>query len=262
MLIRRLASRVVYSDAVQATAAGYRFALKRRYGVGRPRGTPNALWRNAALKTRREWEDAAAQVAALGLPSYTKASKNWDGLAALACILQHVKPSAPVLDAGAAVNSMILPWLFLHGYTNLVGINIEFDRPWKRGSIRYEPGDLTNTRFAAGAFDAVVCQSVLEHGVNVPAYLREMARILKRGGLLMTSVDYFEEPVDTHGATPGGGRPYRIFTKADVHDLVAAAGALGLTPTDAIDLTCRDRAIAWKTYSLDYTYLMVTLRKS
>lgn len=53
--------------------------------------------------------------------------KNWDGLAALACILQTTRTSATVLDAGAALGSMILPWLFLYGYRSLVGVNLQFE---------------------------------------------------------------------------------------------------------------------------------------
>jgi SAM-dependent methyltransferase len=261
-MIRRLAGRVVYSEAVLATNVGYRFALRRQFGAGRPRGSPDAPWRNAVLTTRAEWEAAVAQATALGLPPYYgPPSKNWDGLAALACILRHIRRSAPVLDAGAAEHSMILPWLFLYGYTNLFGINIEFDRAWKRGSIRYEPGDITKTRFGANTFEAVVCQSVLEHGVDVPAYLREMARIVRPGGLLMTSVDYYDEPVDTHGVTPDG-LPYRVFNRTDIGELLSTAGSLGLTLTDPIDLTCQERAVKWDSYGLEYTFLLLTMRKA
>ena len=261
-MIRRVASKAVYSDAVVGTRVGYRFALKRRYGVGKPRGYPDAPWRNAVLKSPDEWAAAAAQVLALGLPPYAVASKNWDGLAALDCILRCTRSSAPILDAGAAMNSMLLPWLFLHGYTNLSGINLEFDRAWKRGSIRYEPGDVTKSRFRAETFEAIVCQSVLEHGVDVPAYLNEMTRILRPGGLLVTSVDYYEEPVDTHGATPAGGLPYRVFSRTDIEGLLLSAGALGLTLTDPIDLTCQERAVHFEKYGLEYTYLLLTMRKA
>jgi SAM-dependent methyltransferase len=259
--LRTIASRIAYCERVQSTAIGYRFALKRQYGASAPRGAVYAPWRNAVLQTRREWEAATEQVRSLGLPSYPEPSKNWDGLAALGCILEHVRRSAPVLDAGAARSSMVLPWLFLHGYTNLTGINLDFDGAWRRGPIRYEPGDLTRTRFAADSFDAVVCQSVLEHGVDIDAYLDEMTRILRPGGLLMASVDYFDEPVDLHGAAPRGGAPYRVFARSDIDQLLSAARMRGLALTDPIDLRCRDRAINWQAYQLEFTYLMLTMRK-
>ena len=155
---------------------------------------------------------------------------------------------------------MTLPWLFLYGYRNLVGINLEFGRTIRRGPIRYEHGDITRSRFSANTFEVVICQSVLEHGVDVRAYLQEMARILRPGGILMTSVDYYAEPVDTRGLM-ASGLPYRVFTKADVREFLAFAGSLGLSPTDPIDLACEERAVKWDTYGLEYTFLMVTLRK-
>lgn len=260
MTIRALASRLVYSETALATSVGYKFALKRRYGVSRPLGYPQAPWRNAVLKTRTEWETATAQVRALGLPPYNTAPKNWDGLAALAATLQATQPTAAVLDAGAALGSMILPWLFLYGYRNLIGVNLQFDRTVKRGPIRYEHGDITRSRFAANTFEVVVCQSVLEHGVDVRAYLQEMARLLRPGGLLITSVDYYAEPVMASGFT-ADGLPYRIFTKADVGQFLSIAASLDLIATDPLDLECQDCAVKWEQYGLEYTFLILTLRK-
>ena len=76
----------------------------------------------------------------------------------------------------------------------------------------------------------------------------------------MTSVDYYAEPVDTNGLMPSG-LPYRVFTKADAGEFLAVAGALGLGPTDPIDLACEERAVTWEKYGLEYTFLMLTLRK-
>jgi SAM-dependent methyltransferase len=258
---RRLLSRLLYSEAALGTSAGYRLALRRRHQADGPRGRPHAPWRNAVLKTRREWEDATAQVNALGLHSHPTPSKNWDSLAALACTLERTGPEARILDAGAEVFSVILPWLFLYGYRNLVGINLAFDRPVRRGPIRYERGDLTRSRFDAGSFDAIICQSVVEHGVDVPAYLAEMARLLRPGGVLMTSVDYFSEPTATGGCRPYG-MDYRVFSQPDIVDLLATARRVGLVPCDPIDLSCEERAIRWDTYGLEYTFLMLTLQKT
>lgn len=258
--VRKLLSRVVYSEASLGTTVGFRRSLRRRHQVRGPLGRPDAPWRNAVLQTRREWEAATAQVAALGLYSHPTPSKNWDSLAALACTLEHTTPAARILDAGANVSSVILPWLYLYGYRRLVGINLELSRTVRRGPIRYEPGDLTHSRFAAGTFDAIVCQSVLEHGVDVTAYLVEMARLLRPGGVLMTSMDYFAEPTDTGGCRPYG-MDYRVFTQGDVAALLAAARDVGLVPLDPIDLSCEERAIRWETFGLEYTFLMLTLRK-
>jgi SAM-dependent methyltransferase len=251
----------MHSDAALLTSAGYRLSLRRRHGVDGPRGFPLAPWRNAVLKTRREWEASVAQVRALGLCPHGTAPKNWDSLAALACALEHTKPSARILDAGADLASVILPWLFLYGYRNLIGINLAFDRTIRRGPIRYEHGDITHTRFGAGTFDAIVCQSVLEHGVDVTAWLTEAARLLRPGGLVMMSVDYYAEPVDTGGCRPFG-LPYRIFSEAHVTSLLTIAAGLGLTTSDPIDLSCEERAIRWDAYGLEYTFLMLTLQKS
>lgn len=259
--VRKLLSRILYSDASLGTSAGYRLALRRRHQAGGPHGRPRAPWRNAVLKTRRDWEDATAQVKALGLYSHPTPSKNWDSLAALACTLERTNPSARILDAGSDLYSVILPWLFLYGYRNLIGTNLTFDRPVRRGPIRYERGDLTHSRFDAASFDAIVCQSVLEHGVDVAAYIAEMARLLKPGGVLMTSVDYYSEPTETGGVRPYG-MDYRVFSQADIVDLLATARGAGLVPCDPIDLSCEERAIRWETYGLEYTFLMLTLEKA
>ena len=259
--VRKLLSRVLYSEASLGTSGGFRLALRRRHQAAGPHGRPHAPWRNAVLKTRREWEAATAQVQALGLHSHPTPSKNWDSLAALACTLERTGPSARILDAGAEVFSVILPWLFLYGYRNLVGINLTFDRTIRRGPIRYERGDLTRSRFDAGSFDAVICQSTLEHGVDVAAYLAEMSRLLRPGGVVMTSMDYFAEPTETHGIRPYG-MDYHVFSRADIVALLSAARGVGLVPCDPIDLSCEERAIRWETYGLDYTFLMLTLEKT
>src|SRR5262249_40044985 len=130
-VFRRLAGRFIYSDAVQHTNTGYRFALWRRHGVGRPRGRPNAPWSNAVIQTAAEIDEASKQVESLGLHSHPTLSKNWDSLGMLAAILEHVPRSGAILDAGATTYSVILRWLFLYGYRNLRGLNVDFEYDWR-----------------------------------------------------------------------------------------------------------------------------------
>lgn len=246
------------SGAVLRPEIVYRLYLKYRHGAGRPRGTPNAPWQNAVLKSRREWEDALGQVRSLRLPPHIDEVKNWDHLAALDCVLKNTDRSAHVLDAGAELYSPLLPWLFLYGYGRLTGINLTFRLPVNRGPIRYEYGDITGTKFEANAFDAIACLSVIEHGVDLHAYFEETSRILKPGGLLITSTDYCDNPIDTLNKEMYG-KSAHIFSRGEIAAALDAANRFGLEPTDRIDLDCKEMTI--NRDGLDYTFLIFTLRK-
>jgi SAM-dependent methyltransferase len=100
--------------------------------------------------------------------------------------------------------------------------------------------------------------SVIEHGVDLVAYFREMARILKRGGLLITSTDYWETPIDTRGQEMYGV-PVRIFTKNDLEATITLAKKYGLVLTSELSLACNQAVVHW--IGLDYTFAIMTLKK-
>jgi SAM-dependent methyltransferase len=67
----------------------------------------------------------------------------------------------------------------------------------RRGPITYRHGDITHADYADESFDAITCLSVVEDGVNVESYFKEMWRILKPGGLLVNEkVIYWGEVKD------------------------------------------------------------------
>lgn len=234
--------------------------LGRKILVGRRLGTPDAFLENGTLKETREWQSALEQVRRLGLPPHPEPTKNWDSLAALACILGRTAKDARILDAGSERYSVILPWLCLYGYADLFGINLVFDSAVRLGPITYEHGDVTGTRFETGSFDAVTCLSVIEHGVDAEMYFREMSRILKRGGVLITSVDYYETPVETAGKE-AYGMPIHIYCREEVAGLIDAAARSGLKLTGPLDLRTERKVIRWETVDLEYTYLLFTMEK-
>jgi SAM-dependent methyltransferase len=242
------------------SSRGYLRALRAAGATG-PHGRPDAPWANAVLPSQTVVDAAMAQVRALGLPLHSEVPKNWDGLAALDAILRATTPSARILDAGAELYSVLLPWLFLYGYRRLHGGNLVFQERIRRGPIRYEPMDITRTRFAPATFDAVASLSVVEHGVDLRAYFAEMARILRPGGLLVTSTDYFETATDTRGLH-AYGTPIHVFTADEIRAALAIAGELGLAPTGPLDLRSAERAVHWARFDLRYTFLVFTLRKA
>ncbi|MGE5184004.1 MAG: class I SAM-dependent methyltransferase [Acidobacteriota bacterium] len=204
---------------------------------------------------RRHRRGARARAA-----SHQDPPKNWDSLAALRVILGRTQPAARVLDAGAATYSVILPWLAAYGYQDLTGNNLLFGKPIKVGPITYEQGDITKLRFADGSLDVVTCLSVIEHNVDVSGFLREAARVLAPGGLLVVSMDYFDPPIDTKGAIAYGG-PVKVFSAADARAMLDEARALGLQPTSEPDLTCKDKCVTWSRFGLEFTFLLLTLQK-
>jgi len=237
-----------------------RLYLKTRYGAKRPSELPRVNWENRTLTSRREWEAAGAEVSRLGLPPHVSPPKNWDSLAALHAILNSTTPAANVLDAGGAKYSQILPWLYLYGYRNLTCINLAFDRPAKWGPIRFEPGDITRTRFADATFHAITCLSVIEHGVDVRGFFSEMSRILKPDGTLVVSVDYYPEPIDTRNQW-SLGVPIHIFTRDEAVAALTLAESLGLKSTSQVHLDCSEKTVRWPEAGLDFTYLTTTFKK-
>jgi SAM-dependent methyltransferase len=243
-----------------STPLGYRLNLARKTGAYRPRGNPTIQPASGPLTSTAIWQQAEREVEALGLPKHVDPPKNWDSLIALQWMLQTQAKDSTILDAGAEVYSVILPWLYMYGYKNLMGINLTFDQPVHRGRIQYEHGDITATRFADASFGAITCLSVIEHGVPLDGYFKESARLLKPGGMLITSFDYFPQPIDTSGMV-AYGVPVKIFSAQDVQSMLQVASGYGLDPVGPVATECQERPVHWTQNDLDYTFFTLGLRK-
>ena len=88
-------------------------------------------------------------------------------------------------------------------------------------------------------------------------YFREMARVPKTNGLLITSVDYFETPIDT-GGKEAYGDPAYISSKEEIQAAIWIAKEHGLATTGPLDLICEEKAVNWMGVDLDYIFLVFT----
>jgi hypothetical protein len=88
-----------------------------------------------------------------------------------------------------------------------------------------------------------------------------MSRILKPGGILITSTDYYETPVDTRGQM-AFGVPIHIFTKDEIIRALEIARQFGLSSASSLDLSSGERVVHWEKYDLRYSMVVFSLQKS
>jgi len=213
-------------------------------------------WMNTTLKNREDVNLAIKIIKASNLNLHNVPEKNWDSLIALKIITQNTNSSAKILDAGGERVSLILFWLYQLGFSNLKCMNLLFEKRMKRGKIEFIPGDLTMTNFPNNYFDIITCISVIE-----VKYFKEMNRILKKGGLLITSTDYWENKIETDGNL-AFNNPISIFDKESAKRLlnIAYNSNFGLYGPE-IDLSCQEKVVNWKRFKLEYTFLIFCLQK-
>ena len=219
---------------------------------------------NSVLKNQREVKDSIQKIKKLRLKPHNDMAKNWDTYRAFSFILKHADKKANILDVGcASYGGFILPWLELYGFLNLFGCDILFNKDFKKGKIEYYKQDLQNTTFHSCLFDFITSISVIEHGVDVDSYLKEMSRLLKVGGYLLTSTDYWCERTETRKIYPYGKKfgEMKIFTKNDIEKLNLSAKKYCLELIEPIDFTYKDKVVYWKRVDKKFTFIFFILKK-
>ncbi|MEP0826054.1 MAG: methyltransferase domain-containing protein, partial [Nitrososphaera sp.] len=105
-------------------------------------------------------------------------------------------------------------------------------------------------------FDVITSLSVIEHGVNHEKYFKEMYRILKPDGLLLTSTDYWPYKINVNSQVYRGGHDM-IFSKQDIYKLLDTAASQGFALTEPIDFTVKDKVVYWKPTDSHYTFIFL-----
>jgi SAM-dependent methyltransferase len=123
-----------------------------------------------------------------------------------------------LLDAGYEVTSVDASEAFVERVRRLVG---------DRGAV--ELADLHALRFEAGTFDAIVCGEVLEHLDDDQTAVREFARVLKPGGVVLASVPANPWRYDWSDHWAGHRRRY---TASGLAERFTAAGFADVDVTD------------------------------
>lgn len=214
-----------------------------------------------ALQAADDVAEARAYLDKKGLRHHPDPWKDWD-LALFLRRLDRLPRSARILDVGCA-SSPLLRNLAALGFHDLVGIDLTVEKmeDLLHPDITYLDGDLLKAPFPSATFDAITCLSVIEHGCPERAYLSEMARLLRPGGVLLTSTDYWHRKVSTRKVPRGDtfGLPWRIHTPRSLRRIARMAARRGLQVPGPWDMEVSESPIQWN--GRHYTFFAFELAK-
>lgn len=226
------------------------------------------------IRVLRDWNELGAAFLDLqrrALPIHEGIQKNWDHRLLLD-VAAPVPRTASVLDLGCG-GGFTLRFLRELGFRRLAGMDVHIE--WRlrllglrrrlrthsfRAPWRIHRGDITDTRLPPASQDFLVCVSVIEHGVDVPRFLAEAARLLRPGGRLFLTTDYWPVPPPNAPLRVAFGQPWHLFSQPDIDRLIQLAGNLGLEPAEPGPVPpAGSPTIHWQ--GRDYTALAMVLRR-
>jgi SAM-dependent methyltransferase len=241
-----------------------------------------ALSGNSVLKTYTEVIEAKKQLKELKLFLHHDPIKSWDTYKMIN-IINNARRDSFVLDVGCN-DSPILPMLRRLGFRNLYGCDLHLKTRFKRNFTNtlyslfkkeYRPiihmhhdkplnlsiQNLENTNYQNNMFDFVTSLSVIEHGVDIQKYFKEMNRIIKKGGSLLTSTDYWPVKTTNTKCVFSKTTPDRVFDRNEIEDLIIIADKAGLKLVEPVNFTYMDKVVHWKRTGLDYTFIFLAMKK-
>lgn len=214
---------------------------------------------NCTLKSKTDVTEAIRHLRRLRAFLHHDKPKNWDLARSLAFILTHGNSESPVLEMGCGHwGGMLLRSLALYGYRRLYGCDVLLKKDFRRGPITYLRRNLLTTGFPDCSFRFVAALSVIEHGVPVDQYLREAYRLLVPGGYLLTSTDYWHEPISTVESVYARTQSThgRVFDIDSLAEVLRMAKSTGFHLYDPMDFRTLEKVVHWAGRSYTFAYFV------
>ena len=238
------------------------------------------------MKVLQNWNEVGSAVNNLkrtGLPLHTDPAKCWDFNNIRELFLEKVQNRrAHIVDLGCGPSMhgcMTLELLRCMGYKNLIGIDFHVPLYTRlaakmRGLLKHHSlkpyqmkrADITCTGLNDNMVDASILLSVVEHGVNLDKLFLELYRIMKKGGIVYLSTDYWEDTLRgaptsaASGAFRNSNFAWSIFDRSSIKAIVGIAEKNGFQACDYGEIpSCTDRPVFWN--SVYYTFIAVVFVK-
>jgi len=237
---------------------------------------------NCVLRNLHEVNIAKDKLKKMGLFPHHGSEKSWDTLKMID-IISAANSDSNILDVGCN-GSPILPMLKILGFRNLFGCDFVL-RPrynstlmkiacrfikkeylpivqmYNDDGIKLSIQNLEQTNYTDNVFEFITSLSVIEHGININEYFKEMARILKHGGYLLTSTDYWPEKITNTKKVISDKFPDTIFSREEIEKIIKTGEKHGLKLIEPMDYTYGDRVVKWKKTGREYTFIFFGMKK-
>lgn len=253
------------------------------------------------LQSENEISFACNMLEKLGLPLHHDKSKNWDLLKVATALSEKTRKCSRILDAGCGRQARLTRLLMKSGYQNIYACDLNnpdfhiygpynsdynakitrklrklkkifFDRDTKKENLEvvtneqylFSLQDLTSTSYPSNFFDAVCSISVLEHLGSYKKFIEEMSRIIRTGGELLLTTDYWPQKVHTSNIFPYGTdqTEMKIFSAEEIKELIEFAKKNGLLIQDKVELGAETRVCTWERVDRKYTFIFLRFYKS
>lgn len=227
------------------------------------------------ISVLQTWQEVGAATLALqreGLQTHLSVQKNWDHFLLYQAVISKDRQSK-ILDLGCG-EGYALKLLHSLGFINVHGLDFRISwrlrlsrilRMWRQKTLKrpyyLHRGDIIKTLFHDESYDIVLCISTIEHGVDMESFLQEVTRILKPGGFLFLTTDYWEEKIHTDESARAFGLPWKVFCRSEIVSIVRSAEELGLflSHNSAIP-PCSEKTVFWQ--NTDYTFISMLFTKT
>lgn len=230
------------------------------------------------LHSENELASAEERARSLGLCPLPDPRKYWDNMLALETLEQRgLERSAPIVDLGCR-SGILVTWLDQVGYRQLHGCDLRYPLPPLKAALRrrqiatvfaglraairhrtrMRQARVERTGFPSRFFAAATCMSVIEHGVDLERFCAECARLLRPGGVLVVSTDYWPERIDTRGLKRFSAteRPDLIVDRAGALEFCAIAERHQLHVVGDLELDADDPIIVSDGFRFTFLFMV------
>jgi SAM-dependent methyltransferase len=237
------------------------------------------------MKILKNWNqigDAVNSLKANALPIHSDPAKSWDfSNIREILMLNNISHDAKIIDLGCGASiygAITLELLRFMGYKNLIGVDLYIPLYARLGAAirglmkfkqfipyRLKSGDMTSINLASQSIDMAILLSVVEHGVDLDKLFGNLARILKIGGIVYLSTDYWHEKINivtsfvASGAHDNKPLSWTIFDLESLQNLIEIAKKHGFCPSGDEIPSCEDSPVYWQ--GVNYTFVALEFKK-